>query len=169
MPLAIRPAEPGDARALATVTVDGWRAGYRGIVPNDSLARLSIDDRAERWQELLEKADSFTLVAEIDEQVAGFCSVVRPSRDEDAGPRTAEIAALYVAPARWRSGVGSAVLAEALEQLADEAWTDVTLWVFAANDRGRAFYARHGFELADEAVNDYYGLPVVRLRRPLAA
>jgi hypothetical protein len=44
----------------------------------------------------------------------------------------------------------------------------VTLWVFAANDRGRAFYSAHGFEVADEAVHEHTGLPVVRLRRRLS-
>jgi ribosomal protein S18 acetylase RimI-like enzyme len=167
MALSIRPAEPRDARALATVTVDGWRAGYRGIVPDESLAQLSVDDRTERWREFLAKDESFTLVAEVEGEVAGLCGVARPSRDEDAGPHTAEIVALYVAPARWRAGIGSALVDRWLEQLEREGWADVTLWVFAANAGGRAFYARHGFELADETRNEYYDLPVVRLRRRL--
>jgi ribosomal protein S18 acetylase RimI-like enzyme len=167
MAMSIRPAEARDGRALATVTVDGWRAGYRGIVPDEELARLSVDDRAARWQEFLARGESVTLVAEVDGEVAGLCGVARPSRDEDAGPKTAEIVALYVAPAHWRTGIGSALVSHWLEQLEREGWADVTLWVFAANAGGRAFYARHGFELADETVNEYYALPVVRLRRRL--
>jgi ribosomal protein S18 acetylase RimI-like enzyme len=165
----IRPAEARDARALATITVDGWRAGYRGIVPDESLDQMSVDDRAARWDEFLAKQESFTLVAEVDGEIAGLCGVARPSRDRDAGPQTAEIVALYIAPARWRTGIGSSLVDHWLGQLTREGYREVTLWVFAANAGGRAFYARHGFAPDDATVSEYNGLPVVRLRRRLPA
>ena len=42
-----------------------------------------------------------------------------PCRDEDAGDRTAEIAATYVDPSRWSSGVGRSLLRETLAGLDD--------------------------------------------------
>jgi ribosomal protein S18 acetylase RimI-like enzyme len=163
----IRDATPQDARAIAAIGVDGWRVGYRGLVPDEDLAGISLDGREARWAEILAGDASWTFVAEVGGEVAAFCSVARPSRDEDAGPRTAEIAALYVAPERWRTGLGSVLLDAAIAELEAGPWTEVTLWVFAANLRGRAFYDAHGFDVADEAVNEHTGLPVVRLRRRL--
>jgi GNAT superfamily N-acetyltransferase len=46
----------------------------------------------------------------------GTCPIATPSRDEDAGPDTAEIAALYVSPDRWRTGLGSALLDAAVNE-----------------------------------------------------
>jgi ribosomal protein S18 acetylase RimI-like enzyme len=163
----IRDATPQDARAIAVIGVDGWRVGYRGIVPDEDLEGISLDARMTRWAEILSADESWTFVAETGGEVTVFCSVSTPTRDEDAGPDTAEIAALYVTPDRWRTGLGSALLDAALAELELGPWTEVTLWVFAANEPGRAFYSAHGFEVADEAVNEHTGLPVVRLRRRL--
>jgi putative acetyltransferase len=73
-----------------------------------------------------------------------------------------------VSPDRWRSGIGSALLEHVLAGLESGGrWADVTLWVYTANERARTFYARHGFEIAGETVNEHTGQPVVRLRRRL--
>jgi ribosomal protein S18 acetylase RimI-like enzyme len=161
----IREATLDDARAIAAIGIEAWRVGYRGIVSDEHLARLSLDDREARWVDVLSDEHARTFVAEVRGVVAGYCAVAAPSRDQDAAPDTAELAALYVRPDRWRTGLGSALLARALAELESGRWTEVTLWVFAANERGRAFYAAHGFEAADEAVNEHTGQPVVRLRR----
>jgi GNAT superfamily N-acetyltransferase len=147
---AIRRAAPADARAIAAVHVASWRVAYRGIVPDAVLDGLSVDHRERGWRERLGRPGddaSFTLVAECDGAVAGFCAVSAPSRDDDADDGTAEIAAIYVEPARWRTGVGGALLHAALDALRADGWREVTLWVLEANTRGRAFYARLGFEL----------------------
>jgi GNAT superfamily N-acetyltransferase len=88
----------------------------------------------------------------------GFCSVMRPARDASA---PVELAALYVAPSRWRRGVGRALVNTALAR--DE---DVTVWVFAQNDRARSFYAALGFvEDGGQAVDPGTGVLEVRVRR----
>lgn len=53
-------------------------------------------------------------VAVRDGVLAGFCIVAVPSRDPDADEGVAEIAALNVAPAHWGTGVGSALMRDAL-------------------------------------------------------
>ena len=101
--------------------------------------------------------------------MAGFCALALPSRDDDAGERTAEIAATYVEPPRWGQGIGGALLREALMRLGDGAWDDVTLWVFRRNAQGRAFYARSGFRLDDTlSKHEPTGVATARMRLPLA-
>jgi len=41
----IRPATPEDARAIAEVHVASWRYAYRGLLPDDVLDRLSVEER----------------------------------------------------------------------------------------------------------------------------
>jgi GNAT superfamily N-acetyltransferase len=85
-----------------------------------------VEARAERWTTLLAqgKSTGFKLVAEDGDQVAGFCSVVTPARDEDLGPRACEVAAIYVDPSRWRSGVGTSLLDAAVGRLDDGRWDE---------------------------------------------
>ena len=134
---------------------------------------MTVDERERVWRRLLADVDpaSFTLVAVgADDVVEGFCSVSAPSRDEDAGERTAEVAATYVDPGCWRRSVGSALLGAASAELARAGWTEATLWVFAANERARSFYGRLGFE-SDGATkrHEASGRELIRMWAALAA
>lgn len=48
--IAIRPALDSDARTIAQVHVNSWRAAYRGIFTDEYLAALSIDEREQMWR-----------------------------------------------------------------------------------------------------------------------
>lgn len=66
---------------------------------------------------------SETLVAlDADRETVGFCTLSMPSRDEDADDQTAEVAATYVAPECWRTGIGRALLTAALSKLREAGW-----------------------------------------------
>jgi GNAT superfamily N-acetyltransferase len=121
---------------------------------------LAVDSDAER---------SFTLVADRAGLVAGFCSIVAPSRDDDAGERTCEVAAIYVDPEAWRRGIGRALLEAAVREARADGWRTVTLWVFAANDRAHAFYEAFGFAPDGGAlVDESSGRSEIRMRVKLA-
>jgi GNAT superfamily N-acetyltransferase len=49
--LTIRRATAADARAIAGVHVASWRVGYRGLVSQQKLDRLDVDEREQRWKE----------------------------------------------------------------------------------------------------------------------
>jgi L-amino acid N-acyltransferase YncA len=169
--VAIRRAAPADARAIAAVHVASWRVAYRGIVADAVLDGLSVERRERGWREILGRTDergSFTLVAERDGAVAGFCAIAAPSRDDDADERTAEVTAIYVEPAQWRAGTGAALLREALDALRADGWREATLWVLEDNAAGRAFYERLGFA-ADGAAQDLaeLGAREIRMRAAL--
>jgi ribosomal protein S18 acetylase RimI-like enzyme len=165
----MRRAEQGDAQAIAAVHVSAWRQAYRGLLPDEVLDQLSVEEREQSWRELLDERHGrwFTVVAVgSDARVEGFCTTATPSRDDDAGERTAEIAATYVDPAHWRAGIGSALLDAALAELRQADYEEVTLWVFADNARARSLYRRFGFEPdGGEARHDWSGGQLeVRLR-----
>lgn len=144
----VRRAVESDARGIALVHVRSWRVAYRGILPDEVLDGLSVDQRERGWRDRLAERDgrAFTLVPDADGAVAGFCTVATPSRDKDAAPRVAEIEAIYVVPDAWRGGIGTALLDAALEELRARGYQEATLWVLAENERARAFYAACGFE-----------------------
>ncbi len=93
-------------------------------------ARILGDEAAE---------ESETLVAiDADRKTVGFCTLSTPSRDQDADDQTAEVAATYVAPQCWSTGIGRALLTAALSKLREGGWREATLWVFDRNARARA-------------------------------
>ena len=154
----MRRAEKADVPAIAGVHVRAWRAAYRGLVHDAVLDSLSVAEREQMWNGLVPGRDDahVTIVAEIEGEVVGFCSVAAPSRDADAPEGTAEIPAIYVEPDRRRGGIGATLLDAALVALEAAGWRRVTLWVVATNANARAFYARFGFvpDGASQAVED---------------
>jgi GNAT superfamily N-acetyltransferase len=163
--LLIRPATPGDARSVAEVHVGSWRHAYRGMLPDEYLDRLSVDEREAMWHEAFADGTSGAFVAEMDGGIAGFASFA-PSRDDDASEGVGEIPAIYVAPSELGRGVGRELLAAATRALREGGYRRATLWVLEANARARRFYekagwnwdgtvSRHDFDCANEPVVRY--------------
>ena len=166
--MRIQPAELGDAPAIAGVVVESWRAAYRGLVADEFLDELSVDDRTGRWASRIAAPHASVLVADDDGSVVGACSSAAPSPDRDARPGCAELGALYVHPDHWRRGVGRALLSAALAGLDAAGWREVTLWVLAGNEAAISFYRRFGFR-ADgaEGVHPRSGAATARFCRSL--
>lgn len=108
-------------------------------------------------------------MAERNGVLMGFCALAMPSRDADAGERTAEIGALYVGPGFWRSGIGTALVEAVFDELREQDWRQAILWVLPENNRALSFYARFGFEVEDEIEKreERSGRAVIRLRARL--
>ncbi len=169
--MKVRQARDGDVLSIADIHVRSWQAAYRGILSDELLDGLSVSERETSWQALLSASDGLwlTLVAERGGGLAGFCSVATPSRDADAGERTAEVAALYVDPSHWRQGAGGAMLKTAFERLSERRFRDLILWVLPENHAALAFYDRFGFEVEEgvEKREERSKRPVIRLRASL--
>jgi ribosomal protein S18 acetylase RimI-like enzyme len=168
--IEVRPGVVDDALAIATVNVEAWNVAYRDLVPAEYTRARTIERRLPGWQRrLLPGSGQYTLVAVVEGEVSGHCTLSLPSRDEDEGPTVAELASLYVSPRRQRAGIGSALVAEALVYLSlSGAWSELTLWTFSANAAARAFYERQGF-VADGRVapDPAIGIDEMRFRRSL--
>jgi ribosomal protein S18 acetylase RimI-like enzyme len=126
------------------------------------------DPQRERWHERLADPKLSMLVAEEAGLLRGF-TACGDSRDPGTGPGTGEIMTLFVAAGRWRAGVGRALMAAALADLAARGHTEATVWSFAANQRANAFYEAHGFtrDGAERTEAAWAHLIEVRYRRPL--
>jgi ribosomal protein S18 acetylase RimI-like enzyme len=153
-PARLRRARPQDARAIAIIHVNSWRAAYAGLLPDDVLARLSVEKRADFWRDTLTKPPSptretWTWVVERAgpfPSIVGF-AFVGPTRDADLDPRRcAEIYAFYLDPEAWRQGYGSTLIDHALRQLRAHSFHDFSLWALAENDRASSFYTAAGFQ-----------------------
>jgi GNAT superfamily N-acetyltransferase len=138
MSIEVRPAIAADARGIAEVHVRAWREAYAHLLPGDALARLSVDQRELRWNEILSLPDSAIYVATEGELIVGFAGV-GPGRDDDS-PRALELQSIYVLASHYGTGAGQLLLDRVVAD------APATLWVADDNPRARAFYARNGFQ-----------------------
>ncbi len=140
----LRPAVPEDAMAVARVHVRTWQVAYHGFMPDDYLAGLRPEDRAQRYQFAnLDPTRPRTLVAEEADKILGFATL-SPARDEDAAGQ-GELCALYVEPDCWGRGIGRALAAAARDELYRLGFRRAVLWVVSGNARAEQFYRADGW------------------------
>ena len=121
-----------------------WREAYAHLLPEGFFTAEREAQRIEDWRRNLagNPADVTLRIALRGDEVVGFATS-GPSRPNDsAGPpvRDRELWALYVRAAEYGSGLATDLL---LAVLPEDVPAEV--WVFEANPRARAFYAKHGF------------------------
>jgi GNAT superfamily N-acetyltransferase len=143
--VTVRPAFPADAEGITRIQLIGWQRGYADLMPAAYLARRAAEapERTAQRRAHLESAEGArqTLVAVDDGAVVGF-SNFGPDRDE---PAFGEVYAIYVDPDRYSTGIGRAMMDEAVARLRKRELTPVRLWVLAGNARGITFDERYGF------------------------
>ncbi len=115
-------------------------------MPAEYLASLSIDRHEAMWSENIAEGTPELLVADEGDSILGWVAF-GDSRDEDAGPDTAEIWAIYVDSSQWSAGVGRALWSRTLARLQERGFASVGLWAFPANERASRFYHALGFEV----------------------
>jgi ribosomal protein S18 acetylase RimI-like enzyme len=139
--ITIRAARPGDARRIARVDVETWRAAYAGILTTPFLVGLSTQRREIGWATVIEREPRDVRVAvDADGNLLGFGSCGRTRGNaEFAG----EVFTLYVAPDWQNQGIGRALLMSLFERLVAQGCKSVIIWVLRDNP-GRFFYQRLG-------------------------
>lgn len=152
--VSVRPASPDDAPAVGLAHVRGWQAAYPGLVPQDYLDALDVDERSERWRKRFEDPDDHlpVLVAVVDGVVVGWVSF-GPARDEQTGDG-GEVYGIYVHPDHWGTGAGYVLLTAAHVALAEMGFDHAALWVLPGNAQARSFYERQGWS-ADEITREH--------------
>lgn len=136
----VRAATLDDADALGRVHAQVWRETYAGILSDEWIARVSDDERVERWKRILgEPGAGRQWVVEVDGHPVGF-SASGPSRD-DPPVRDHELWSIHLLRSHWRMGLGTALAEAAIGT------RPASLWVIADNLRAREFYRAIGFEV----------------------
>jgi GNAT superfamily N-acetyltransferase len=145
----IRRATVDDAAAIASIQARGWRHAFADIVEPDRMP--DPEEQGPRLADFIAGGGEIH-VFDQDGRIAGFAIV-----------QGNELRALYVDPPAQGAGVGSALLAAAVEALRANGHAEAFLWTFEANGLARAFYERHGWELVP-GHDDHLGAPEVRYR-----
>jgi ribosomal protein S18 acetylase RimI-like enzyme len=142
--IALRPAVPSDAHAIARVLVNSWRQTHVGIVVQSYLDGLGLDKQTERWQKRLNdtRIVSTAVVAhEEDGSIVGFAAggPIREVHDDFDG----ELYAIYVNRDVQGRGVGRRLLTEWARRMAAQGYQSAVVRVFTANE-ACSFYKRLG-------------------------
>jgi ribosomal protein S18 acetylase RimI-like enzyme len=161
----IRPACHDDAKGIAYVQVETWRAAYAHAIPGETLAAADVRERAELWERWL-AGSSATFVGEIDGEIRGFVNVGE-SRDE---PGVGELFSIYVLPDDWGTGLGTQLIDRGEEELRERGYAEAVLNELADNPRAQRFYERQWWVRGDTFRSTVFGheVELARHRKTLA-
>jgi ribosomal protein S18 acetylase RimI-like enzyme len=138
----VRPAELGDAAAIARVHVATWRSAYRGLLPDAFLDTLSEARYEERWQRSLANHGARVYVAEDQQEIVAFASGGRERAGEQG--YKGELYAIYVLEEAQGRGHGRGLVRAIVGGLRELGLADMIVWVLRDNARARRFYERLG-------------------------
>lgn len=153
---------------MGAVHVDGWRWGYRGLMPDDFLATMDAEQRAAMWSRVLD-----------DEERAGGVFLAEDDNGESVGfiwvyaindrPGVWELPSIYVAERAAGAGYGGALMERAIEHVPAEGGTSMELWVLDTNAATRAFYEHKGWKLVEGTAqtDEVWGIKVSEVRHRL--
>ncbi|GAA5170397.1 GNAT family N-acetyltransferase [Amycolatopsis dongchuanensis] len=171
----VRRAVPADAARIAEINIAGWRAAYRGLLPDAYLDGMRQETVRERWAARLrgdaEPSAMFVAVGKDSVPCAyAFVSAARQESDRHPVLPTGELCAIYADP-RWRgTGAGFAVHQAGLGHLAAHGFRHAVLWVLRGNLPARRFYEARGWSCDEVSADLDVGgeaVPEVRYSRPL--
>lgn len=144
---SIRPAELGDADAIATVHVASWEAFYRDILPAAEFEKRPLSVRQAQWTQSLADPQRRTFVAiDLDGAVKGFASAMLLDGGEGFD---AYLQTLYLLREFAGRGSGRALLAAMAKDLLAAGKRNMVLRTLRLNP-ARQFYERLGARFLPE-------------------
>ncbi len=139
----IREPRIADGPSLGRMHYASWLEAYEPLLPEGFFGPATEARWIARWEvNLADPAEgTVSRIAVRDGGPVGLASAGPARPNETAGPPAAEheLWSLYVRASEYGTGLASRLLDAVLPAGPAE------LWVFEANARARAFYAKHGF------------------------
>ena len=146
----VRAAGYEDMALAAQIMVTSFRAAFSHLVSQETMDRCADPDNC---RQMLQHIFSEGKVRFLMGEDQGFICWQETSDG-------AEILALHSLPESWGSGLGHALLTQALQQIAAR---NIFLWAFRDNIRARRFYEKHGLRWdGTERISEFDGAPEVR-------
>ena len=142
--MTLREATVADAAGIAFVHVESWRTTYPGIMPQEHLDALSVAERTEVWQGILQNSigGSCTFVAQAEN--GGIVGFVHGGKERSGDPDyAAEIQTIYLLKSQQGTGLGRRLMVAAVRHLRENGFPTLMLWTHVRNP-ARGFYEALG-------------------------
>lgn len=151
-----------DITGIARVHAQTWQTTYRGMIPDDYLDSIQVEEWQKRWIPNLSTPapNTFGYVAENEEngEIAGFVHG-GPTRNPEL-PYRGELYAIYILKNYQQHGLGRRLTRSLVRDLLNVGMSDMFLWVFEANHASRHFYEALGGHYVKTNTFEINGVPI---------
>ena len=148
--MIVRNAEFEDMKLLGHIMSVSFHTAFSGLVSKKTLDACAREDNC------IAMLEGIFREGKVHFLIGNNSGMLAWQNEENA----AQIIAIHSLPESWGTGLGHAMLTEALRQIGNQ---PVFLWAFRDNTRARRFYEKHGFCWdGTERVSEFDGALEVR-------
>ena len=148
--MTVRNAELDDMKQLGHIMSVSFRTAFAEFVTPQTM------DACAREENCIALLEGIFREGKVHFLIGENSGMLAWQNTEDA----AEIIAIHTLPESWGTGLGAAMLTEAMNQIGNR---PVFLWAFEENVRARRFYEKHGFRWdGTQRVSEFDGAVEVR-------
>ena len=141
--IEVRLAEKSDLDQLAKIQVSSWKSAFSSILTPDILNIYTDTTKCkEILNNVLDTNRGHLYIASLNDMPCGELFWCEAGQDM---PQNAHIIALHSLETSWGTGLGHAIMKQALLDIKLAGKSIVSLWVFKDNCRARKFYEKCGF------------------------
>lgn len=138
-----------DLKAAANIVITNWKTVYRGLINDDFLDSLSVEERYIKYQNNYK--ESGFIVAERNGEILGICRYVKGNNYKEKYPEIdCEITVLYVKIQEKGNGIGKALVNFVKEEFKKNNLKKMIIWCLKENYPARKFYEKMGGALCGE-------------------
>jgi ribosomal protein S18 acetylase RimI-like enzyme len=145
--VTLRRAVDADAATVGRIHVESWNVAYRGIMPDDVIARTDLAYRTAFWAERIADSEWPVFLVEENGDAVAFCQMISTRDPDDDPTRVGHITSLHVLPHLRGRGYGRILIDHVFAEFQRRGFVEVTLWVLKENRDARRFYEHYGFRL----------------------
>ena len=146
--IELRKACAGDERILAYIQTESWKSAFSHILSAEELGKsTNIDKCEEMYKRVLANPLIHVTIEFVNEKA--HCIAAWSRNRSNLGDHIAELICIHSLQDKWNKGYGSIMMHHILEQIQQEDYSEVILWVYEKNLRARKFYEKHGFHLSE--------------------
>ena len=140
--IQIRRATYNDLASLAEIQISSWKNAFKDILSESELNKYTDSDKCVQILKNVYNSNiGYLYIADISGKPCAELFWRKGTEIE----QSAEIVALHSVPESWGHGVGRAIMDKAINDVYNDGFKIVYLWVFEENKRARRFYEKYGF------------------------
>ena len=139
--IIIRNIEEKDIPSVVEIQVNGWKTAYKGIVDDEFLNSMNIEERIEKRKR--DYKENGFVVAELDKKIVGFCRYIDNNNfTQEISDIDCELLSLYVKPSLKYNGIGTKIFQFVIDEFKKKNKRKMILWCLKDNDPSKKFYTK---------------------------
>ena len=140
----IRFATKDDIKDLALIHSTSWENAFKEIVYKEDLKmHTNVENVQGLYEAVLDNPKINVRIEHVDGKP--HCIAAWSGRRDIESSEAAEIICIHSLPANWGKGYGTFMMNYLLQEIKQQGFKNIVIWVFEKNTRARKLYEKLGF------------------------